>query len=146
MRVLYARITPPLAALVAPFRVTEVTQWEAEARGWWMESLMDVNRDILMVYFPECKHQESKHFENWIIHQPALVDVMIALEEDKILWKMWSVENGHTVMKTPLNGEDEKFLKSIRIRWEDATQNQSGLHLVRPENHQKPNSFSGSDS
>lgn len=151
MLMLYAKITPPLMGN-SPFRVTEVTQWEAEARAWSLQIPLDPQRkDILMLYFPECRHQDALDFIAWVHHRPILMDVMIALEEDRIFWKMWSVENSFLSLRTPINGDDEKFLKSLRVKWENneqvdrtETQNQSGLHLVRPEDSSKQDPSSGS--
>ena len=176
MLMLYAKITPPLTGN-SPFRVTEVTQWEAEARVWSLQIPLDPQRkDILILYFPECRHQDALDFIAWIHHRPILMDLMTALEQDGILWKLWSLEPAPPVaavvggdveiwdrayveaypevfdlsrrpcpaaFRTP-NGDDLKLLKKMRIKWEDneqvdrtQAQDQSGLHLVRPEDHPK---------
>ena len=157
MMVLYAKIEPPPNGATAPFRVTQATQWEAEASAWAVVAKMDPQRrDILMVYFPECKHQMAVDFLAGIHHSPILMEVMTALQKDGILWKMWSLEHGQigagqgdTVWDAAYaeaypgvftmpgvgkpNDQDHKFLKALRIKRDDEkTKDQSGLHLVQP--------------
>jgi hypothetical protein len=182
---LYAKITPPLTGN-SPFRVTEVTQWEAEARVWSLQIPLDPQRkDILILYFPECRHQDALDFIAWIHHRPILMDVMTTLEQDGILWKLWSLEPAPPVAavvggdveiwdaayaeaypenfsrvtfpadlikrSVKVDTDDLKFLRSMRIKWEDneqvdrtQVQDQSGLHLVRPEDSSKQDPSSGS--
>jgi hypothetical protein len=137
----------PLPYPEKPYRITQVTQFENTARVWWLESLPDAKRrDVLMVCFPEVKHELAMEFVAWLQYQPALIDVVAALQEDGVLWKMWSVENGYIPLKTPFDDEDAKFLSSLRIKWEDGSQTQSGLRLVQTKDGSVPDPPLGSGS
>jgi len=141
MLVVYAKIEPTTGLAAPLFCVTKTSQWESDGAKWWQEGLAQQDHhDVLIVYFPECKHQRAVDFMHSIHEQPSLMDTVAALESDGILWKMWSVEmaaptpawdkayneaypgnnfgiNPCAVDSTP-NDTDHKFLKSLKIKWE----------------------------
>lgn len=121
--------TPPINS---PFRITQVSQFEGDAQVWWQNAAGTRCNDVLIVDFPECKCQDAQEFVAWVHHRPKLIDVMEALHEDRIAWSLWSVDHEKTTLKTPINDQDLKFLKSLRVSWDEEkpASDQSGLHLV----------------
>lgn len=127
---LFAKIepTPPVNS---PFRITQISQFEGDAKVWWDNAGDTRCNDVLIVDFPECKVADANHFCAWIQHRPKLFDVMNALHGDQIAWSLWSVDHDKPRLLTPINDEDLKFMKAMRIKFDDKeTQDQSGLHLV----------------
>jgi hypothetical protein len=129
---IFAKVTPTLPN-GTPFRLTAASAFRSDAVRWWEEACAGdtQKQDILIVYVDDFNQQDAVDLMHWVReYHPILMDVMAALETDGTRWGMWSVENNHVRLKTPINDDDIKFLKGLRIKLDDETANQSGLHLV----------------
>src|SRR5271157_1200507 len=93
MTTVFAKIRPPLEG-AGPFRLAMSTYNTGLAREWWEEAKKNWDSsDVLIAYFPASKGPVCKDYVMWVDEcQPELMEAVVALSRNDILWKMWSVE------------------------------------------------------